>query len=357
MTRSRSPYMEWAKQRPRPRIDLAGSNLFACSLEDVPGARDAVDLAGESPNGYPPLVEAIAARYGVESDNVATAVGCSGANFLALAALVDTGDEVLFEQPGYDPLGAAAEMLGARVLRFGRRFADGWRLDPERIEGALTPRTRVLVISSPHNPSGVLASPEDLSGIARLVERRGVVVLVDEVYRDLAPAAHPAAATLSPAFVSTSSLTKAYGLASLRCGWALATAEVTAKVRRARDVVDVWSAIPADRLSVVAFRNLDRLAERARGLVEANGRLVRSFLSGRADLECVPPDATIAFPRFSDGRDSARFAERLLREHGVAVVPGEFFDRPAHFRISFGGATEALEEGLRAIRETLASGP
>lgn len=357
MTRARSPYMEWAKQRPRPRIDLAGSNLLAASLDDLPGAREAVDLAGESPNGYLPLVEAIAARYGVGSESVATAVGCSGANFLALAALVDTGDDVVFEQPGYDPLAAAAEMLGARVVRFERRFGDGWRLDPERIERALTPRTRVLVISSPHNPSGVVASARELSEIGRLAERRGFAVVVDEVYRDLAAAAHPPSATLSPAFVSTSSLTKAYGLASLRCGWALASPEVTSRIRRARDVVDVWSAIPADRLSVVAFRNLDSLAERARRLIGANAPLVRSFLSDYRDLECVPPDATIAFPRLSDGRDATPFADRLLREHGVAVVPGAFFDLPAHFRISFGGATDALEEGLRAIRETLAARP
>jgi aspartate/methionine/tyrosine aminotransferase len=154
--------------------------------------------------------------------------------------------------------------------------------------------------------------------------------------------------------VSTSSLTKAYGLASLRCGWALASPEVTEKIRRARDVVDVWGPMPADRLSVLAFRNLDRLAERARRLVEANARLVGSFLARRArDLDCVPPSATIAFPRFADGRDSAHFAERLLRGRGVAVVPGEFFDLPPHFRISFGGATAALEEGLHAIDECL----
>ncbi len=355
MSRARSPYMEWAKHRPRPAIDLAGSNLLPCTLEDLPGARDAVDLAGESPNGYLPLVEAIAARYGVEPEKVATAVGCSGANFLALAALVKTGDEILFEQPGYDPLAAAAEMLGARVIRFERRFEDGWRLDPERIAGALTPRARVLVISSPHNPSGVLASTDDLSAIGRLADRHGLAVIVDEVYLDLSPAGHPPAATLSPAFVSTNSLTKAYGLAPLRCGWALASPEVTEKIRRARDVVDVWSAMPADRLSVVAFRNLDRLAERARKLVDANASAVRDFLGRRPDLECCSSDATIAFPRFADGRDAAPFAERLLRDRGVAVVPGVFFDSPAHFRISFGGATDALEEGLRAIEECLPS--
>jgi aspartate/methionine/tyrosine aminotransferase len=353
MTRARSPYMEWAKSRPRAAVDLAGSNLLACTLEDLPGAREAVDLAGESPNGYPPLVAEIASRYGVRPENVATAVGCSGANFLALAALLETGDEVLFEQPGYDPLAAAATMLGARITRFERRFEDGWRVDPDRIARAITHSTRVVMLSSPHNPSGVLAGEEELHEIARLAERHGFSVIVDEVYLDLASPRHPPAATLSPAFVSTNSLTKAYGLASLRCGWALASPEITEKIRRARDVVDVWSPIPADRIAVVAFQDLDRLAERARRLVEANAPLVDSFIGGRDDLECVSPDSTIAFPRFSDGRDSGPFVARLFRECGVALVPGAFFDSPSHFRISFGGATKALEKGLEAIADCL----
>jgi hypothetical protein len=347
--------MEWAKSRPPAAVDLAGSNLLACTLDELPGARDAVDLAGESPNGYRPLVAEIASRYGVRPENVATAVGCSGANFLALAALLETGDEVLFEQPGYDPLAAAATMLGARVTRFERRFEDGWRVDPDRIARALTHSTRVVMLSSPHNPSGVLAGEEELREIARLAERYGFSVIVDEVYLDLASPRHPPAATLSPAFVSTNSLTKAYGLASLRCGWALASPEITEKIRRARDVVDVWGPMPADRIAVVAFSHLDRLAERARALVEANAPLVDSFIAGRGDLECVSSHSTIAFPRFSDGRDSGPFVEKLFRERSVAVVPGSFFDSRSHFRISFGGATEALERGLEAIADCLSA--
>jgi aspartate/methionine/tyrosine aminotransferase len=358
MTRARSPYMEWAKLRARPRtVDLAGSNLLPCGLEDLPGAREAVGLAGESPNGYRPLVEAIAARYGVQPENVATAVGCSGANFLALAALVESGDDVLFEQPGYDPLAAAATMLGARVARFERKLEEGWRLNADRIARALTPATRVVMLSSPHNPSGAIASAGELSAIGHLAERHGFRVLVDEVYLDLVPAGHPPAATLLPAFISTNSLTKAYGLASLRCGWALASPEVTERIRRARDVVDVWSPMPADRLSVVAFENIEKLAERARRIVAANGPLVASFLARRDELECAPSPATIAFPRFADGRDAGPFVERLLRDHGVAVVPGSFFDSPSHFRISFGGATEPLREGLGAIAAALEGFP
>jgi aspartate/methionine/tyrosine aminotransferase len=354
MTRVRAPYMEWAKARPKPAIDLAGSNLLACTLEDLPGARDAVDIAGEAPDGYTPLVEAIAERYHVTADCVATASGCSGANFLTCAALLEAGDEVLVESPFYDPLPAAARMLGASVTTFSRRFEDRFDIDPERVLAVLTPRTRLIQLTSPHNPSGVLASAESLSAVARFAEERGIHVLVDEVYRDVVSTPlPPLAASLSPALVTTSSLTKAYGLASLRCGWAIAAPPVAERIRRARDVVDVWGPIPADRLGLVALRNLDRLAERAARIAGTNRRRVETWLGERGDLECVPPAATIAFPRLRNCSDSGSFCDRLFRETGVAVAPGRFFGSPSHFRIAFGGDPDTVAAGLAAVSRCL----
>jgi aspartate/methionine/tyrosine aminotransferase len=357
MTQSRAPYMEWAKKRPLPAIDLAGSNLLACSLSDLPGAREAVDIAGESPDGYAPLVEAIAAHSGVPPDRVATAGGCSGANFLAIAALVEAGEEVLIESPNYDPLPGAARLLGAGASTFERRFEEGYRLDPERIAAAVGPETRLIVVTNPHNPSGVLASEDELASLARVAERTGTPVLFDEVYLDTVLEDRPApAATVSPLFLTTSSLTKAYGLASLRCGWILSSAEITRRILRTRNVMDVWSPIPSDRLSVVAFGQMDRLAQRTRRIVEVNTRLVRAFLAGRPELSCVESRSTIAFPRVLGAADASEFVRRLFEETGVALVPGSFFDSPAHFRISFGGATDQLERGLAAIGRALEQG-
>ena len=104
MSGSRAPYMEWAKTRPKPEVDLAGSNLLPCTLDDLPGAREAVDIAGESPDGYPPLKEAIARHHGVGPERVATASGCSGATFLACAATLSPGDDVLMGDEGADVL-------------------------------------------------------------------------------------------------------------------------------------------------------------------------------------------------------------------------------------------------------------
>jgi aspartate/methionine/tyrosine aminotransferase len=350
----RSAYMEWAKFRPKPPFDLAVSNLLACRLEDLPGARAAVDIAGESPEGYPPLREAIAARHGVPADLVAPGGGCSGANFLALAALLAPGDEVLVESPFYDPLPAAARMLGATVSTFARRFEDGFDVDPEAVAARVTDRTRLVVLSNPHNPTGVLASAGSLEALARLAERRGFHVLVDEVYRDTVLEGRPSpAALLSPSFVSTSGLGKAYGLGSLRCGWAIASPDVAAALRRARDVVDVWAPMPSDRIATVAFAHLDRLADRARGIIQANLGPVTRFLGRRPELECVAPRAILAFPRIRGQEDSGPFVDRLLEETGVAVTPGRFFGAPRHFRIAFGGAPDSVAAGLSALERFL----
>jgi len=355
MSGSRAPYMEWAKTRPKPEIDLAGSNLLPCTLDDLPGARDAVDIAGESPEGYPPLKEAIARHHGVGPERVATASGCSGASFLACAAILSPGDDVLMETPGYDPLPGAARLLGARVRAFERRFEDGYALDPDAISAALTPATRLVIISNPHNPSGALASTESLARLANLAEALGFTLLVDEVYRDTVLEDRPEPATLhSDRVVSTSSLTKAYGLASLRCGWALASSELASAIRRARDVVDVWSPMPADRLSVVAFRHIDRLAERAAGIIKTNRAAVAEFLAAHPALRAAESRSTLVFPRIEGVDDSGPFVDRLFRETGTAVAPGRFFGAPAHFRIAFGGDPTALRRGLETIGRGLA---
>src|SRR4051812_48708280 len=200
--------MEWAKTRPIAEIDLASSNILACSLDDLPGAREAVGFSGSNDNGYGPLVEAIAARYRVDADRVTPAGGTSGANFLVYAALLEPGDEILVERPGYDPLLGAARMFGARTVRFERRFEDGFALDPDRVRQAMTPRTKAIVITTPHNPTGVAADAAALDEIGRIAERAGAHVVVDEVYKDVTGDSSPTAANRGDVFITTSSLTK-----------------------------------------------------------------------------------------------------------------------------------------------------
>ena len=349
-----APYMSWAKLRPPPKYDLAGSNLLGCTLEDLPGA-DPIEPNGPNSDGWAPLVELIAARYGVTPDQVATGGGCSGANFLAFAALLGPGDEVVVERPGYDPLLGALELLGARIVRFERRFDDGWVLDPDRVRAALTPRTRLVVVTSPHNPTGVLTPLDVIDRVAADAAALGAHVLVDEVYLDSVYGERPApAATRHERLLSTNSLTKSYGLSGLRVGWVLASSAVARAARRVRDVVDVCGSLPGERMGVVAFRRLDALEERARSIIMPNAERVERFLSARPALEWVRPDGgTMVFPRIRGVRDTRQLASDLMERHGTAVVPGAFFDAPEHIRIAFGADAETVSAGLSGLGQVL----
>lgn len=354
MERSYAPYMEWATSRPAARFDLAISNMLGCSLDDLPGARDALSLGGRNDNGYPPLLEAIAVRYGVRPDQVTTAQGASGANFLVCAALLGAGDDVLVERPGFDPLLGAPRLLGANTIRFERSFAAGFALEPSRIRAALTPRTKLIVVTSPHNPSGVIAEARALDEIGALAAAQGAHVLVDEVYLDVANARISPAACRSEVFISTSSLTKSYGLAALRCGWILASAGLAERLRRTRGLVDGSGSIVAERLSVLAFRHLERLIARARRILAENFPKVVAFMDSRPELEWVEPHGgTVCFPRVRGVPDTSTLAARLLAERDTAVVPGRFFEAPGHFRLGFSGRPDTLERGLRHIGAAL----
>jgi aspartate/methionine/tyrosine aminotransferase len=345
--------MEWAKTRPHPEFDLAGSNILACTIDDLPGAREAVSLSGSNDNGYAPLLDAVAARYGTTATHVTTATGTSGANFLVFAALLDAGDDVLVERPGYDPLLGAARVFGARTVRFDRVFEDGYRLDPDRVSAAMTPRTKLVVITQPHNPTGMASDWAAVEEIGRIAERAGSHVLVDEVYLDVSTADAGPSASRGPVFITTSSLTKSYGLASLRCGWAIASDPITYRLRRARDIVDGTGSIVAERLSALAFARLEQLTTRARAILARNRAIAEEFLRSRPELEWVPSAGTVVFPRIRGVADVTDFAARLLRERGTAIVPGSFFEAPAHFRLGYGGDTDALREGLSRLAAAL----
>jgi aspartate/methionine/tyrosine aminotransferase len=355
-----APYLLWAKTRAPASIDLAGSNLLACSIDDLPGARDAVDVTAANDNGYAPLVEAIAAHYGLDQARVVPGAGCSGANFVAIAALVGPGDDVLVERPAYDPLIGACRLMGARVRHFDRRYEDGYRLDPGAVEAALTPRTRLVIVTSPHNPSGCLVEHAALAAVGELMVPRGWV-LVDEVYLDAAnlvagrPATHGSAAHLDGPFLVTSSLTKSYGLAGLKCGWTIASRNNAERLRRTRDLVENAGSAPADRLGAHAFAGLDRLAARATDIVSRNHARARALFDAHGGLSLAAPiQASIAFPRVT-AADGDAFADRLLEAEGVAVAPGSFFGEPANVRLSLAGHPDTVAEGLDRIGRFLAA--
>jgi aspartate/methionine/tyrosine aminotransferase len=354
-----SIYLEWAKRYARARFNLAASGVAPCSLADLPVRLEDLELDAPDPYGYAPLVERIAARSRVPAECVVTATGTSMANHLAMAALLAPGDEAVIEQPSYEPLVAVARYLGATVRRFPRRVEQGFAIDPAEVARAVGRRTRLVALTNLHNPTGALADRAALEAVGEIAAGAGARVLVDEVYLEAIFDHRPASAFhLGPAFVATASLTKAYGLGGLRCGWALAEPELAGRMRRLNNLFGVVPAHPAERLSVLALDHLEKIAARARDLLARNRATLEAFLDSRSDLAAVRPAfGTIAFPRLVAG-DVEELCARLRDRYETSVVPGRFFDLPEHFRIGIGGAGETVAAGLdrlgRALDETRA---
>lgn len=352
-----SDYMHWAKTRSSARFNLAVSGMLDLPFSDLQLETEELknlELTRGGGYGYAPLQEALAARLGVGADSIVAATGTSLANHLAMAALLQPGDEVLIERPTYEPLLAVASYLGANIKRFDRRFEDEFKILPEEIERNLTSRTRLIVITNLHNPSGVLTDEKTLREMGDLAQRIHAHVLVDEVYLESLFEHRPQTALhFGDEFLVTSSLTKAFGLSGLRCGWIVAAPDLAERIWRLNDLFGVMAAHPAEQLSVIALKRIDQISVRARSLLERNRELVNRFLDSRSDLEAVRPrHGTIIFPRLKQG-NTEKLVELLRVKYETSVVPGRFFEMPNHFRLGFSGRTEILAEGLGRLSSAL----
>jgi aspartate/methionine/tyrosine aminotransferase len=267
-----------------------------------------------------------------------------------MAALIKPGDEILFEHPAYEPMLALARYLGADVKRFSRRFEDGFQIVPEELDRLVTPKTRLIVITNLHNPSGVLIPDATMKQIGEIAQRVGARVLVDEVYMETLFEESPRTSFhLGEEFVVTSSLTKAFGLSGLRCGWILAQRDLAKRMWLLNDLFAATAVHAGERLSVVAMQQLDGIGERAQQLLDRNRQILNDFLDTREDLEVVRPEfGTVMFPRVHLGT-SERLCDLLREKYETSVVPGIFFEMPAHFRIGIAGNTDLLLEGLTRL--------
>ena|SRR5690348_4418637 len=349
-----SVYLEWAKLHSKARFGLSGSDVLHFPFAELHANPADLSLSPPSGYGYKPLLEKIAAKSGVDIECVVHAQGTSMANHLAMAALLEPGDEVLVEEPTYEALLAVAQYLGAKIRRFPRKFEAGFQVDPREVERAISPRTRLIVITNLHNPSGVRTPDSVLRILGEVARSLGANVLVDEVYLEACfDSPWQSAVHLGPNFIATSSLTKAYGLTALRCGWVLAAAPLAERMWRINDLFGASSPFPTDLLSLVALDQLPRIAARAKNLLDANRPLLKEFLNSRKDLLAIWPDAgTIAFPQLATGHADA-FCQFLFEKYETGVVPGRFFEAPEHFRIGVGGKTETVREGLKRVSEAL----
>src|SRR5438093_13548392 len=357
MRHKHSEYMHWSKTQSRARFNLATSGVAAFPLRELPVDLMKLEINGDNNYGYPPLQAVIAEHHGVDPECVVESAGTSMANHLAMAAIIEPGDEVLIEQPAYGPILDVAHYLEAKVKRFPRTEENGWAVVPGEIRRCVTPNTRLIVITNLHNPTSVLTPDSVLREVGDIARSIGALVLVDEVYLDAVYEGTPRTSFhLGPAFVVTRSLTKVSGVRGLRCGWILARSDLARKMQRLNDLYAATAVYPGELLSVAAFKNLNLLRERGRRVLQADRKLLRDFLARQSAVSAVWTDwGTTSFVKLRDGNGDI-FLERLRAEFDTSAVPGRFFEMPDHFRIGMGVNTEMFAEGLNRIGHALTSG-
>ena len=350
-------YIEWAlKFYGKVPLDLASSGIPSIAWSDLGVPEPNLDDS----SAYAAFRETIALYNDVRRDEVVPALGTSHAVFLAYAAMLSPGDEVLVEFPGYEPLTRTAEGLGATVRTFERLAADGFAISPERVAAAVTSRTRVIVVTNLHNPTGVRTPDETLCELAKIAEARGAYLLVDEVYApfdDLPEDGvfRASARKLAPNVVAVSSLTKCYGLGMHRIGWVLGPPEIVQRCEMA--IIATCGHLPLSHAArgAVAVANVGKLSIRAKGILAGKRDLAAQWASTLPNTSWSAPTSGLFGLVTLDGApDLLPRIESWANEHGVLVGAGSFFGVPNGFRLSWATLPKnRFEEGLAKLSTLL----
>ena len=309
--------------------------------------------------GGNPFVKAkLAESYGVEEAGIVTTTGATGALSLIYRALLQPGDRVLIENPGFDLFAILAEAHGFGVDRF-ERAGPSFAIDPDAVDAAIGPDTRIVVISNLHNPSGFAIEEDVLRALGEIAERRGVMLVVDEVYLGYAGSSVKSAAQLdiSPRVLSINSLTKIYGLSTLRCGWIVGDPKVVQPIHALSREVEFSISKLSHAIAALVLERPDAFRAWTDRIVAAARPIITSFhqqwLQAGLAQGALPADGCIAFPRLVGITDTKDFSEWLATTYGVIVAPGEYFGSPGHLRIGFGIDPDRLQHGLQKLTEAI----
>ncbi len=320
------------------------ADLLALADDQTAGLWASLRLGYTEAPGHPLLRAEIASLYEtVEGSDVVVFNGAEEAIFVLANVLLGPGDHAVVTWPAYQSLHAVARSTGADVSLLELHADDDWALDAAALRTLVTPRTRLIVLNVPHNPTGAVPDATTLREAAAIAADAGATLLVDEVYRflDHGPEEQPpAGADLGSHVVSVGVMSKSFALAGLRIGW-LATRDgrLLDAAARFKDYTTICASAPAELLALVALRARERVLARSRAIVDPNLARVDEFMARQAGRFrwTRPRGGPVGFPELTAGIPVDRFAADLLAQEGALLAPGSVFGYPGnHFRLGFG---------------------
>jgi len=349
--------------------DLSESGVHPLRLEelaDEPGLRAAVlgqRLTYTQSNGTPELRDRVAALYeGATREHVEVTNGGSEANFVCLWNLVEPGDEIVMMVPTYMQSWGLARGFGGVVKPWALRERGGrWAPDLDELATLVTPKTRLILLCNPNNPTGARLTADELDRVCAVAAKHGAWVLADEIYRGAELDGRETATVWGryERAIVTCGLSKAYGLPGLRIGWIVAPPDLIARLWSYHDYTTIAPGALSDLLARAALEPARRqqLIARTRRIIQENFPVLRDWLDAHGDLfEYIPPEAgAITYVRYKHAINSIELVTRLRVEKSVLIVPGDHFHMDGYLRIGFGSETKYLKDGLDRLHELLTS--
>ncbi|MBI3448823.1 MAG: aminotransferase class I/II-fold pyridoxal phosphate-dependent enzyme [Acidobacteria bacterium] len=358
----------------RVKYDIAESGILPMTTSDllelVPSGDRAASLETllRLPLGYSEargteeLRGLLAATYlDASAENILVTTGAIEANFLLFNVLVSAGDHVIAPHPAYQQLYSVPRALGCDVSLWEVRPENGFRYDLDELSRLIRPTTKLIVVNTPHNPSGAILSAAELARVYDLASSVGAMVLCDEAYRWLTipggDALAPPAFDLGSSGISVGTVSKPFGLPGLRIGWIAAPREIVAACWGMRDYVSLSPGRLSDALACLAIRHRDRIVERNHTIVAENLARARAWIASHAGVLSwrEPRAGLLALLRYELDIPSLDLANRLAEEYSVMLAPGSVFGYEHHLRIGIGQRPSIFAEGLQRTGECLTS--
>jgi aspartate/methionine/tyrosine aminotransferase len=352
-------YLTWANRLfGSVKYNLARGGMRPVDLRDI-----GVPAPLDDSSSWERLRAHIARYNAIGVDEVLPTLGTTHALWLAFAALVRPGDDVLVERPGYEPLWRIPEGMGANIVRFDRRLEDGFAARADAIATRLTPRTRVVALTNSHNPSGVSTTDSELRELAKVCDGVGAQLLVDEIYMPFGSHLGSdgvwgrSARHIAPNVVAVSGLSKAYGLGALRVGWIAADRRLVRAAQHAMQSSLGDPPLAQTCLGAHVFAHLPALAAaRERQFPPQLRDTVARWIAARPHLEWhEPPGGPFGFVRLRGAGDLTADIERGAEQHDVLVAPGGFFGTPDAFRLGWSVDPGDLIDALDRLDEVLSA--
>jgi aspartate/methionine/tyrosine aminotransferase len=349
----------------RVRVNLSESGVHPLSVGELLAldGEDASTLTalrlgyGQS-DGTDALREAIARLYaGVDADAVTVTIGSAEANFVVCWTMLNPGDHVAILAPTYMQIWGLAQNFGARVTPFWLDPARGWEPDAAAVERAVTPETKLVVVTNPNNPTGHVLSREAQRVVTERARAVGAWLLVDEIYQgaELSGTTTPSWWGTYDRVIVVNGLSKAFGLPGLRIGWIVSPPDLKRALFARHDYTVIGPGPLADQLACRAVRHRERIFARTRAILNANYPILAEWLEGFDGVfDWRRPDCgAICFVRYRPRVSALDLVERIRTELGILLVPGDHFEMPGHLRLGYGNRLEELRAALTDLKPAL----